>query len=101
MTPISFEGKRSAIDWIAFGAATTLALLGLVTMSSFQSDDPFFFRQVVFIIVGIAVFFLAANIDWRFLRRGSVAAALFAAVIIPLLILVAVGTAMKGARSWF
>lgn len=101
MTPISFDAKRSFIDWIAFGSAITLSVLGLVTMSSFQSEDPFFFRQAIWILLGIFVFLVAANMDWRFLRRGSVAAALFAIVLVPLVVLVAVGTAMKGAKSWF
>jgi rod shape determining protein RodA len=101
MTPIRFDTKKSHIDWIAFGAAVGLSLLGLVTMSSFQSEDPFFFKQAVLIGVGIVAFFVAANIDWRFLRRGSVAAIVFGAVIVPLVVLVIVGTAMKGARSWF
>lgn len=101
MTPIKFGTKKSSIDWIALGSALMLALLGLLTMNSFTGTDPFFTRQAVWIVVGVGVFFIAANIDWRFLRRSGVAAALYALVIVPLLILVAVGTAMQGARSWF
>lgn len=93
--------KTNSIDWVAFGAATTLAFLGLLTMNSFQGADPFFARQAIWIAVGVTVFLIAAHIDWRFLRRGSVAAAIFGLVIIPLMVLVAVGTAMKGAKSWF
>jgi len=101
MTPIPFDTKKSSIDWIAFGAALGLALLGLLTMNSFQGQDPFFLRQATWILAGVAVFFVAAKVDWRFLRRGSVAAALFVAVLLPLIILIVVGTAIKGARSWF
>ncbi len=101
MTPIRFDSKNKFIDWIAFGSATVLALLGLLTMNSFQTQDPFFLRQTIWILVGVAVFFIAANIDWRFLRRGSVAAAVFGAVLVSLVVLVAVGTVTKGARSWF
>ena len=101
MTPIPFDTKKSSIDWIAFGAALGLALLGLLTMNSFQGQDPFFLRQATWILAGVAVFFVAAKIDWRFLRRGSVAAALFVAVLLPLIVLIVVGTAIKGARSWF
>jgi len=101
MTPIPFDTKKSSIDWIAFGAALGLALLGLLTMNSFQGQDPFFLRQATWILAGVAVFFVAAKVDWRFLRRGSVAAALFVAVLLPLIVLIVVGTAIKGARSWF
>src|SRR3989344_4754449 len=101
MTPIPFDTKKSSIDWIAFGAAVGLALLGLVTMSSFQAQDPFFIRQAVWILIGVGGFFIAANVDWRFLRRGSVAAALFFILLVPLVVLVVAGTATKGAKSWF
>ncbi len=101
MTPIRFDTNKKSVDWIAFGAALTLALLGLLTMNSFQGEDPFFLRQAIWILLGVGVFFVASAIDWRFLRRGSVAAALFGIVLIPLVVLVAVGTAMKGAKSWF
>jgi len=101
MTPIRFDTKKSSIDWIAFGAALGLALLGLVTMNSFQSQDPFFVKQAVLIFISVGVFFIASGIDWRFLRRGGVAAALFFIVLIPLVVLVVAGTATKGAKSWF
>ncbi len=101
MTPIRFDTKKSSIDWISFGVALALAFLGAITMNSFQGQDPFFLRQVTWILAGVAAFFIAAGVDWRFLRRGSVAAALFVAVLLLLSFLIAVGTAIKGARSWF
>lgn len=101
MTPIKLGVKKSSIDWIAFCSAIGLALLGLFTMNSFTGQDPFFVRQAIWIVVGAAVFLAASHIDWRFLRRSGVAAALYAVIIIPLLILLTVGTVMKGARSWF
>ncbi len=101
MTPIRFDTKKSSIDWIAFGAALGLALLGLVTMNSFQAQDPFFVKQALWIFISVGAFFIASGIDWRFLRRGGVAAALFFIVLIPLVVLVVAGTATKGAKSWF
>ena len=101
MTPLAIDTKRSSIDWTAFSAALCLALLGLLTMNSFQGEDPFFLRQAVWIVLGVGVFFVASAVDWRFLRRSGVAAALFGAVLVPLIILVALGTATKGAKSWF
>ncbi len=101
MTPLPFATKKSSIDWIAFFAAVGLALLGLFTMNSFTGQDPFFLRQAVWIVVGCGVFFGASQVDWRFLRRSGAAATIYAAVIIPLLILLTIGTVMKGARSWF
>jgi len=101
MTPFRFDVKKTSIDWIAFFCALGLALLGLLTMNSFTGQDPFFTRQAIWIVLGAGVFFAAAQIDWRFLRRPGTAAMIFAAVIVPLVVLVVAGQAMQGARSWF
>jgi len=92
---------RSNIDWLSLAAASTLALLGLLTMSSFTEGDPFFFRQILWIVLGLIVFFVASITDWRILRRTGVAAGLYIALLAPLLILIFFGAVTQGARSWF
>lgn len=98
--PTLERAKQHAIDWFALGAATLLALLGLVTMNSFTPGDPFFVRQSIWIGISLVVYFGASFVDWRFLRRGSVAAWAYAALIVPLMLLLILGTAVKGAKSW-
>jgi rod shape determining protein RodA len=95
------QKKTASVDWLSLGAAVTLACLGLLTMNSFTGQDPFFIRQAIWIVVGVGVFFIASGIDWRFLRRGSIAAIFYAALIVPLVALVVMGQAWQGARSWF
>lgn len=92
--------KKSFIDWYAFGAALALTLLGLVTMSSFQAQDPFFFRQSIWILFSVGVFFVASQVDWRFLRRSGVAASFYLLMLVPLLFLLALGHSILGAKSW-
>lgn len=92
--------KKSHIDWILLGAAAALCGLGLITMSSFEATDPFFFRQLIWIAVGMAVFFGASIVDWRFLRRSGVSAGFYGAMLVPLILLVLLGHAVKGAKSW-
>lgn len=99
--PLLAEAKHKTIDWFTLGPALVLAFFGLLTMNSFLPGDPFFIRQIVWIGVSMGVFIAAAHVDWRFLRRGSIAAWGYAAVIVPLLLLLVVGSAIKGARSWF
>jgi len=102
MTPISLApNKKSSIDWVMLGSALGLCLLGLITMSSFQSQDPFFVRQAIWIAVGLVVFFAGAQVDWRFLRRSGVAAGIYGAILLPLIFLVIAGHATLGAKSWF
>jgi len=91
---------RSSVDWILFGAAFGLSVLGLVTMSSFDAQDPFFVRQLIWIIVAVLAFFAASAVDWRLLRRSGVAAGLYGLILVPLLFLIALGHATLGAKSW-
>jgi rod shape determining protein RodA len=102
MISLELPKKKSGnIDWFTFAAALTLAAFGLFTMDSFAGADPLFVRQVIWIIIGVLVFFGASTIDWRFLRRGGVAAAIYSLILIPLIVLVVLGQATKGAKSWF
>jgi len=89
------------IDWKLFFAAVLLSLAGLITMNSFVGESYFFERQVVWVLVSIAVFFGASLVDWRFLKRTHVIMTLFAVSCSLLLLLFAVGKVAKGAQSWF
>jgi rod shape determining protein RodA len=93
--------KKTSVDWISFTAAFALCLLGLLTMDSFDGSDPLFIRQIIWIGLGVVTFFAASIVDWRFLRRSGVAGGMYAVVLIPLVILVVLGHATKGAKSWF
>lgn len=93
------------IDWTLFCSALLLSLAGLVTMNSFLPADNisnyFFSRQLIWLILSIAVFFVASNIDWRFLRRTSVVVTLFSFAVFLLLLLFVIGKVIHGAQSWF
>ena len=77
-----------------------LSLLGLLTMNSFAGHDALFSHQILWIVIGVAVFFIAASVDWRLLRRSGVAAGIYGVLIVPLLLLIILGHAVKGAKSW-
>lgn len=93
--------KKSAVDWVSFVAALTLCGLGLLTMNSFHGVDPLVVKQMVWVGLGVGVFFTAAFVDWRFLRRSGVAGGIYVALLVPLVLLIVVGHATQGARSWF
>lgn len=102
MSPIPLTGKsKSPVDWMLLGAALALCLLGLVTMSSFQAQDLFFVRQALWIGVGVVAFFIASRIDWRLLRRSSVALGAYGTLLAMLLLLAVLGRTFLGAKSWF
>lgn len=91
----------SNIDWILFGATLPLLGAGLVTMNSFTGDSSFFIRQLIWIVISIAVFFGLSFVDFRFLRKTWVSVALFLISCTVLVVLFVVGQVTNGAVSWF
>ena len=89
------------IDWYLFLATIPLLGAGLVTMNSFVGESIFFERQIIWILIGFGVFFLASLVDWRFLRRTWVSVLLFLVSTGLLITLFVAGQVTKGAISWF
>lgn len=89
------------IDWLLLVPAVLISIAGLVTMNSFTGENSYFDKQVIWISISITVFFAMSLLDFRFLRRTSVVVSIFSLSVIILLILVAVGSVTKGAKSWF
>ncbi len=89
------------IDFLLLLPAVILTSLGLVTMSSFVDEDPYFSRQMLWLIISLGVFFGAHFVDWRFLRRTRVSVMLFIFFMVLLLGLVLFGAVSQGgAQSW-
>lgn len=91
----------STIDTWLLSSAVVLTLLGLVTMSSFAGEDPYFSRQIIWLGIGVFLFFVAHSIDWRFLRSTKAVVVLFVIFTVLLLVVATLGTISKGAQSWF
>lgn len=98
---LKFLEMRTRIDWFLFVPAILISLAGLVTMNSFSGDQYFFFRQSIWILISVVVFFVASSIDWRFLRQTRVLVTIFFFVVFMLLLLFVVGHVARGAESWF
>ena len=84
-----------------FFAVLPMLLFGLVTMDSFTGNSVFFEKQLIWIVLGVSMFFLISGMDIRFLKQSGVLVSLFFVASILLLLVVAVGSAVKGSRSWF
>jgi len=99
--------KYSHIDWLLFLATIPLLLAGLITMRSFGAGSPpaggdyFFSHQLIWIALGLIIFFLFSFIDWRFLRKSEFLMALFLLSIAILASLLIFGKVTRGAASWF
>lgn len=78
-----------------------LSLLGLVTMYSYQGDNAYFNRQVLWIGGALAVMFLALIPDYRFLRVGNTTFLLYLFFVFLLVLVLFIGEVTLGAQSRF
>src|SRR3989344_3939828 len=83
---------RPNIDIILVAAIIPLFLAGLITMKGLGNLDAtgildanyYFNRQVIWILAGFFLFFLASAVDWRILRSGWLLLFLYTALILVL-----------------
>lgn len=93
--------STSKIDWVLLAAIIPILAAGLVTMHSFSGDDHFFSRQLVWIGIGLAIFFVTSFVDFRFLRRTEIIVVLYVAMCAVLAFLLIIGSEIRGVQSWF
>lgn len=94
-------GISPNIDWYLFSSAIFISLLGLVTMYGFSSENAYFEKQIVWIGLAVAVFFIASIPEYRFLRRTPVVVALYTIIVSLLALIFIFGTVTKGAQNRF
>lgn len=91
----------SGMDWLLVSAIIPLVGSGLITMKSFVGEGLYFEKQLLWIGISFAIFFILSNFDFRFLRRTDVLVTLFLSFMGILLVLFILGSTVKGAQSWF
>ncbi|MEK7588937.1 MAG: rod shape-determining protein RodA [Patescibacteria group bacterium] len=92
------------IDWILVFFILPIISAGLVTMRSFVPEEnagSFFNKQIIWVLVSFAVFFIFSFIDFRFLKQTNILVALFLFFCLVLLVLFILGSVSNGAQSWF
>ncbi len=90
-------------DWLLQGAIFFLMALGLVTLFSLRDAGsfPFFWRQLIWSAVGIAVFGAVSFLDFRFFRAQSgVVLGLYLISIALLLFVITANVTFRGIAAW-
>lgn len=93
--------KTHNIDWLLILFLLPIIGAGLVTMSSFTGEEPFFLRQILWLVVSFGVFGVFSFIDFRFLKQSNLLISLYLFFVVLLLLLFVLGTTTKGATAWF
>ncbi len=89
------------VDWLLLLFAIPITVAGLITIQSYGVGNPFFARQLLWLVVSIGVFFIFSSVDVSVFKKKQV---LVGAFLFCMTLLVAVfffGHAANGARSWF
>lgn len=98
------EKALKRIDWLLVFFIIPIIAAGLVTMKSFtpsESTGNFFGKQLIWVCLSFAVFFIFSFIDFRFLKQTNVLVFLFLFTAFLLAVLIVLGHISHGARSWF
>lgn len=88
-------------DITLFGSMVCILLGGLFTMSSFEVDDSYFWKQGLWILIGLSFFMFASRFEYRFLKQTQIVVILYLFLLSVLTLLFMVGHVSKGAESWF
>jgi rod shape determining protein RodA len=78
-----------------------IMFLGLFTMSSFQGNDSYFWKQGVWILLSFSVFMTASLFEYRFLKQTRTVMIIYGLLLFILSLLFILGHVSKGAESWF
>ncbi len=95
---------RFTTDWLLVLYIIPIVSAGLVTMKSFTGTEgqaDFAERQIIWVAICFAVFFIFSFIDFGFLKNTYVLVFIFSTLSLILLLLFVVGKISHGAQSWF
>lgn len=94
------------LDWVLIGAIFLLIIIGLLSIASASQARTGVFtnfkKQVFFSVIGLILLVTFSFIDYRFLRNYSaIVLVLYILSIFLLILLLIVGSEIRGAVSWF
>lgn len=88
-------------DVYLVAASLGLAGMGLATMYSYQGENIFYERQIIWIGISLVLMLLAMLPDYRFLRIGNAAFAAYVVILIALVGILFFGEIALGAQQRF
>jgi len=96
-----FRTLFMSTDWWLISAIILLSLIGLVTMYTFDGDNSYFEKQIVWICIAIGGLVISVIPDYRFLRQGNTTFFIYIVTLTLLVLVLFFGETVKGAQSRF
>jgi hypothetical protein len=102
--------RKLRYDWLLFFAAFGLVALSVVMVYSASSvvaeqrfGDQYYFvsKQITFVLVGCLLLAGMMRVDYRVLAQPGLVWTLIGAAVAGLVLVLLIGTEVKGARRWF
>ncbi|MBX2866606.1 rod shape-determining protein RodA [Candidatus Kaiserbacteria bacterium] len=97
----TLRGLFKGFDIWLFGAIFLLSCLGLVTMYTFEGENIFFERQIIWILLAVVALLVALIPDYRILRRSNTVFYVYVVTVLVLIAVLLFGVEVKGAQSRF
>jgi len=88
-------------DVTLFAVMACIMLAGLFTMTSFEAQDSYFWKQGLWILIALSAFLVLSKLEYRFLKETRVVMTLYVILLTVLSLLFILGHISKGAQSWF
>ena len=105
----AYSSGKSRLDWVTIALFVSLLLIGWLMVYASVYDDNIqtsvfspsgaMGMQTIWVGISIAVFIMAFIIDWKFWQTFAYPIYIFC--ILLLLLVLVIGSEVKGARSWF
>lgn len=86
--------------FILYACAITISLLGLGVLYSFGGDQDVFLRQVMWLCVSVGLSIGISKLPLEFLKKNTVMIILYGIGIGLLVLVLLIGTRVKGSQSW-
>lgn len=90
-----------SFDVLLFSAMMFLVGVGLATMYSYQGDNAYFSRQLIWVALAVIMFVVALIPDYRFFRVGNTTFFVYLATVFSLILVLFIGEVTLGAQSRF
>lgn len=103
------RAKNQPVDRGLLGIVLILLLFGLIAISSasavlsferFGNTNYYFFRQIIFVVVGLVAMFIFSKIDYHVWRRWAKPIFLFSLLALAVVLVPQIGFESAGARRW-
>lgn len=96
----SFLSIFKKIDYFLFLPLIIISFFSLATLSSFDANNTFFYKQILWVIIGCTLFVIISRIDFSFLKNTK-SVIIFYLITNTLLVSTLIfGSAIKGSKAW-